>query len=91
MAGRGRPTGPVIHAVRDALAERPKTAREVAKELLLSVDEAKNAVRRLHDRGEIAVADKKKIEGCKKPVRIYTAAQPKPAMMSANLFSSKKR
>lgn len=87
MTKRGRPMGPVLIAVLDLLRIKNMTAREVSRELRLSVDEAKNACRRLHDAEIIYVHDRRSVVGVNKAVRVYAAVREKdnrPAMMKAN-------
>ena len=79
--------GPVLIAVLDLLRIKKMTAREVSRELKLSVDEAKNACRRLHDAEIIYVHDRRSVAGVNKAVRVYAAAREtdnRPAMMKAN-------
>lgn len=88
MAKRGRPMGPVLIAVLDLLRIKKMTAREVSRELKLSVDEAKNACRRLHDAELIYVHDRKVVIGVHKAVRVYAVTRDtehRPAMMKPNL------
>lgn len=87
MAKRGRPMGPVLIAVLDLLRIKTMTAREVSRELQLSVDEAKNACRRLHDAEIIYVHDRRSVVGVNKAVRVYAAVREtdkRPAMMRSN-------
>lgn len=94
MSKRGRPMGPVLIAVLERIKNRHMTAREVAYELQLSMDEAKNACRRLHDAEMIVVQEKIKLDGVNKRVRVYAAeSKPKPAlaMMAANVFAKSKK
>lgn len=87
MAKRGRPMGPVLIAVLDLLRIKNMTAREVSRELKLSVDEAKNACRRLHDAEIIYIHGRRAVIGVNKAVRVYAAVREtdkRPAMMRAN-------
>ena len=87
MRKPGRPMGPVLIAVLDQLKLKPMTAREVARETLLSVSAAKNACRRLHD-AELIVIDKKiAVDGSNKRVSVFALdvrATRHPAMMVAS-------
>ena len=94
MPKRGRPMGPVLIAVLERIKSRHMTAREVAYELQLSMDEANNACRRLHDAEMIVVQEKIKVEKINKRVSVYAIApEPKrsPAMMAANIFSKQRK
>ena len=87
MTKRGRPMGPVLIAVLDLLRIKNMTAREVSRELKLSVNTAENACRRLHDAEIIYVHDRRSVVGVNKAVRVYAAVREsdkRPAMMKAN-------
>ena len=87
MAKRGRPMGPVLIAVIDLLRIKNMTAREVSRELKLSVNTAENACRRLHDAEIIYVRERIAVVGVNKAVRVYAMVREidkRPAMMRAN-------
>lgn len=87
MRKPGRPLGPIAIAVLDLLRQRAMTAREVAHELKLSVDDAKKSCSRLMQYGLIEALGLRRIASSDKPVRVYRACrgQAHPAaMMSAN-------
>lgn len=91
MAKPGRPMGPILVAVLDRIRERHMTAREVAKELQLSIEAAKIACTRLRESQMIYVHKKIRIDGVNKPVSVYGACfetKNSPAMMAANIFAN---
>ena len=87
MRKPGRPLGPIAIAVLDLLRQRAMTAREVANELKLSVDDAKKSCSRLMQYGLIEAPERRCIPWSNKPARVYIACLGQahlPAMMTAN-------
>jgi hypothetical protein len=87
MRKPGRPMGPVLIAVLDQLRLKPMTAREVARETLLSVGAAKNACQRLYAAELIVVHKKIEVNWSNKRVSVFIADNRMtrhPAMMVAS-------
>lgn len=87
MRKSGRPLGPIAIAVLELLRQQRLTAREVAHQLHLSVDDAKKSCSRLNQYGLIYVMERRCVPWSHKPARVYTAAHGSvhpPALMVAN-------
>ena len=74
MRKPGRPLGPIAVAVLEKLRQRRLTARELAHELQLSIDDAKKTCSKLFRCGLVAAPECRPIPGANKPARVYTIA-----------------
>ena len=74
MRKPGRPLGPIAIAVLEKLRQRRLTARELAHELQLSIDDAKKTCSKLLRCGLVDAPECRPIPWSNKPARVYTAA-----------------
>ena len=82
MRKPGRPLGPIAVAVLEKLRQRRLTARELAHELQLSIDDAKKTCSKLLRCGLVDAPEYRPIPWSNKPARVYTATESSSSVLA---------